>query len=102
MARRINEVPQGFHAVIPCPIFTDGARTIYSYGWAVGVEELSLVDGWMERSGNTNPSWDKRSRGMIEGVPRRPEGLQTNGGGRSWPEQRSGKDLSISGKWMCP
>jgi len=45
MARRINEVPQGFHAVAPCLIFTDGAREIDSYGRAVGAEELFPVDG---------------------------------------------------------
>jgi hypothetical protein len=45
MARRTNEVPQGFHAVTPFLIFTGGARAIDSYGWPVGAEELFPVGG---------------------------------------------------------
>ncbi len=45
MARRINEVPQGFQRVTPFPRFTDGAREIDSHGRAFGAEELFPVDG---------------------------------------------------------
>jgi PhnB protein len=108
MAGRINEDPQGFQIVTPYLIVTDGVRAIDSYGWALGAEEFFRVDGPDGKVAHAEikiddrkPNWGKRSREMLEKF-HGPEGLQANGGGLSWLEQRSGKDLSISGKWMCP